>query len=491
MRAIRFYLLSFLLIFCSQLANSQITGKIPKSSTREWVLKNIDGTHIPVHKDTAGNYTINISQLKKGIYDLTDVGEIYLEPQFKIEITTNKNQYVFKGKGSKENNLIQQANEPLRKLRANAVYGINMAAFLMEPKVFLPKMDDYEKGADRIFNKSSNVWFRNIAKQNAFFVKRVVIGDYMLFYGLDSTRMEPLKKLLSTPLAERKPDYSTEKIKAHKYQFSKHFTVADTDTLNAVLYANWNLNNEELFKNSAAYQELVGNKISYISNLPVNKSLRDSVKNRVKMKLLTIDQEITNKYINEYLNYASTLQLIKGAKNVSDATLGYEEFLAKNTNPAQRKEVEVAYANLKGTRNKVISPGFSFVNNAGNIVTLESLRGKYVYIDIWATWCEPCIAQIPALKKIEEQFKDKKISFVSISVDKEYNKEKWLKFVKDNELKGIQLMADHDFKSDFIQKYGINSIPRFLLIGPDGSIIDNDAKRPSNVELKAQLDKLL
>ena len=491
MYTIRFYFLSFLLLFCSQLANAQITGRLPENNTREWVLKNIEGTQIPVKADTAGNYIIYISQLKKGMYDLTDVGEIYLEPQFKIEITENKKHYVFKGKGSKENNLIQQANEPLRKLAANAVYGINMAAFLMEPKIFLPIMDEYEKRAGRILNKSSNAWFKNIAKQNAFFTKRSVINNYMMFYGMDSSRMEPLRKLLHTPLAERKPDYIVEKGKAYQYQFAKHFTPADRDTLDAVLYAQWDLNNEELFKNSQAYQELVKYKISYISKLPVNKLLRDSVKNAIRMNLLTIDREITNKYINEYLNYAFTLPLIKSAKNLSDATLGYEEFMAKNTNPVQRKEIEAAYANLKGTRNKVISPGFSFVNTAGNIVTLESLRGKYVYIDIWATWCGPCIAEIPALEKIEERYKDKKISFVSISVDRSYNKEKWLSFVKDNELKGIQLMADQDFKSEFIQKYGINSIPRFLLIGPDGSIIDNDAKRPSNVALKAQLDSLL
>lgn len=137
------------------------------------------------------------------------------------------------------------------------------------------------------------------------------------------------------------------------------------------------------------------------------------------------------------------------------------------------------------------SPQFDYENHKGGKTKLSDLAGKYVYIDNWATWCGPCRAEIPHLQKVEEKYKGKNIEFVSISVDVEKDHEKWKKFVTDKKLGGIQLIADKNWNSDFITAYAINSIPRFILIGPDGKVIDADAKRPSDPALEAQLDSLL
>ncbi len=137
------------------------------------------------------------------------------------------------------------------------------------------------------------------------------------------------------------------------------------------------------------------------------------------------------------------------------------------------------------------SKSFEYENHAGGKTKLEDLRGKYVYIDVWATWCGPCRAEIPFLKKVEEKYHDKKIAFVSISVDEDKDHEKWKKFVTDKTLGGIQLFADKNWMSEFITSYGINSIPRFILLDPQGSVISANADRPSDANLVAQLDKLL
>lgn len=137
------------------------------------------------------------------------------------------------------------------------------------------------------------------------------------------------------------------------------------------------------------------------------------------------------------------------------------------------------------------SPQFDYENHKGGKTKLSDLAGKYVYIDNWATWCGPCRAEIPHLQKIEEKYHGKNIEFVSISVDVDKDHEKWKKFVTDKNLGGIQLFADNNWNSKFIQDFGINSIPRFILIGPDGKVIDADAKRPSDPALTAQLDSLL
>ncbi len=140
------------------------------------------------------------------------------------------------------------------------------------------------------------------------------------------------------------------------------------------------------------------------------------------------------------------------------------------------------------------SPSPTFVNYenfAGGNTSLSDLKGKYVYMDIWATWCRPCLAEIPSLKKVEAQFKGKNIEFVSLSIDEGRGYKGnaaeaykgWKKMIADKELGGTQLLADKGFSSKFIQDYKITGIPRFILIDPQGNIINADAPRPSSPQL--------
>ncbi|MFT6997770.1 MAG: thiol-disulfide isomerase/thioredoxin [Cryomorphaceae bacterium] len=135
----------------------------------------------------------------------------------------------------------------------------------------------------------------------------------------------------------------------------------------------------------------------------------------------------------------------------------------------------------KGT----VSPKFvGYENNAGGETSLDDLKGKYVYVDVWATWCGPCKAEIPFLKEVEKTYHDKMIEFVSLSVDDPKDYDIWKSMIKDKELGGIQLFADKSWKSDFVVDYKINGIPRFILIDPEGNIISPDAPRPSDDKLE-------
>jgi thiol-disulfide isomerase/thioredoxin len=147
----------------------------------------------------------------------------------------------------------------------------------------------------------------------------------------------------------------------------------------------------------------------------------------------------------------------------------------------------VATKKLNGS----MSPTFNYENYKGGKTKLEDLRGKYVYIDVWATWCGPCIQQIPHLKRVEKKYHDKNIEFVSLSIDPVKDHAKWKKFVADKGLGGIQLFADNEWESEFVKAYMIQGIPRFILIDPDGKIVSADAHRPSNPELEKQLDVLV
>ena len=202
-------------------------------------------------------------------------------------------------------------------------------------------------------------------------------------------------------------------------------------------------------------------------------------------ELLAADEANFNKMIDAKKN--SDFEKLESAK------------LDSNFVVLQKQNIEASLFGLKQYYNQKLAgkkmnnskaPNFDYENHAGGKTTLESLKGKYVYIDLWATWCGPCRAEIPFLKELEKSLHDKNIAFVSISTDSEKDHEKWRTFVKEKELTGIQLYADRS-NMDFIKAFNVNTIPRFILIDPSGTVVDADAARPSDPKLKEQLAGLL
>lgn len=156
----------------------------------------------------------------------------------------------------------------------------------------------------------------------------------------------------------------------------------------------------------------------------------------------------------------------------------------------QQKRFRDILAKVDGNEAGNLAPNFKFPDIDGKQVALTDFKGKLVYIDIWATWCGPCKGEIPFLQELEEQYRGKNIEFVSVSVDKEKDKQKWLDMVKEKGLKGVQLFAG-DRKEDISVPYKLKGIPRFILVGTDGKLISGDAPRPSSKEIKVLLDAKL
>lgn len=150
------------------------------------------------------------------------------------------------------------------------------------------------------------------------------------------------------------------------------------------------------------------------------------------------------------------------------------------------------FLQVKAIRDRIAkgqpSPEFKdYLNYNGGKNSLSDYRGKYVYIDLWATWCKPCIVQFPMLKKLEEQYRGKNITFISIGTDDDKTAKSWKKAkklwkdaVKKYELKGVQLFAG---ETQFAKDYAVGTIPRFILIDPNGLIVDSNAPRPSDPKL--------
>lgn len=145
---------------------------------------------------------------------------------------------------------------------------------------------------------------------------------------------------------------------------------------------------------------------------------------------------------------------------------------------------------------KEYAPAFDLNSIEGTQISLESMKGKYLFVDIWATWCGPCLQQLPAMKELEQKYEGQNIEFVSISVDKDADKAKWAKMIEVREMGGTQLFAGK--QTSFSRDYEVSSIPKFLIIGKEGEIINENPPRPMdymtrqvNQELITMIDNLL
>ena len=127
---------------------------------------------------------------------------------------------------------------------------------------------------------------------------------------------------------------------------------------------------------------------------------------------------------------------------------------------------------------------FTYMDKDGNEFSLSTFKGSLVYVDVWATWCGPCKAEIPALKTLEHDYHNNNITFLSVSVDT--NKEAWINMLAEKQLGGIQLWANG--WTEITKSYAINSIPRFMLFDADGNVISLNVPRPSSEEIRGILD---
>ncbi|MDR0505710.1 MAG: TlpA family protein disulfide reductase [Dysgonamonadaceae bacterium] len=146
---------------------------------------------------------------------------------------------------------------------------------------------------------------------------------------------------------------------------------------------------------------------------------------------------------------------------------------------------------IKIDKAQTLQPGqpafdFAFADTLGQIKHLSDFKGKLVYIDFWATWCGPCIAESPHYESLAEQLADKDIVFLPISVDN--TAEVWLKYLGKHEKKLTQY---HTSDPDFRTNWNIKFIPRFILIDREQKIINAYAPRPSEAETKELLKALL
>lgn len=199
-----------------------------------------------------------------------------------------------------------------------------------------------------------------------------------------------------------------------------------------------------------------------------------------------LDKNVKDARLADYLVYQRAMVYV-GTYGLTGAD-DYVQAVGRYVKDARHlKAFERLCDRWKQVNGGKLSPDFNATDVAGVKHSLKEFRGKYVYIDIWATWCAPCKKEIPHLIRLEEQYAGKDIVFVSISCDE--NRKAWENKVTKDQMKGVQL---HFEKGDtFMQSYMISGIPRFILLDKEGRILSADMTRPSDPATAVKLNELI
>lgn len=382
-----------------------------------------------------GFYYIDYGQLK----GRNQLIRLYLEPKLDINLAVNKDNYVLSGKNIGQNALVQKANEVYNDFSIYSRLGGNITYLDFYPFINggLTKAETVKKGIntkDAQFNKLLKLAIDTDVEELTYY-----------FFRMPRTAF---------------PDKDDRPAVIKTWQTDKKFT--DPDLLKVA-------NGVSLMSNYFFYASM--NSGEAVKRLDMTESITHITDPALKDVFLRDAIATSRLKIEEYEKIAPVVKPYLVSDESKAFILNYEKVLHKNVG---QKGLDFTYKDIDDKP-----------------VSFSDFKGKFVYIDLWATWCGPCKAEIPHMKKIEEDYHGKNIVFVSLSLDKPKDAQKWKDFVKKEQLKGIQLMADKDFGSDVAKNYDVNAIPRFLLFDTKGNIINADALRPSNPELRAQLDKLL
>ena len=184
---------------------------------------------------------------------------------------------------------------------------------------------------------------------------------------------------------------------------------------------------------------------------------------------------LMNGFLNKF-NYAE-----KFDEGQQELTAVIEKYSLSN------RYLDTFKAKRSTVRGALFPENTQLVDSEGNAVDFSSLKGSYVYIDLWASWCVPCQKEIPFLQSLEKEMTGKNVKFVSISLDRK--SDAWKKAMGKLNLHGLQW---HDSDGKLAEALNVKGIPHFLIYDKEGRLYMYNAPRPSaRAKLMDIFDRLL
>ncbi|MCB0451478.1 MAG: TlpA family protein disulfide reductase [Aequorivita sp.] len=455
MKKLSLFLLVLFVVSCKQEENpgySLINGTVENNTAETAVVRgnNFEAT---LAIDKKGQFTDTLYIKTDGFYDLYVGRErtgIYLERGKNLSVNLNADEFDESIKYSGD--LANTNNFLAAKFLWNEQKVNYKDLFSLEEVPFLKKIEANQKSLDSLYtsNNISDEKFKKRLDEEDVYSRAILIENYR---------------------------------DAHRYYSGNEDYRVSSDFYDGI--KNINFKDTAAFRNSVGYQNLLE---AHFNRLVNEETFESGNNNQTIMYLKKVDEALPDGYAKDEM-MSSYLQF--GLK--PDETLDEAFNIYKNSNPNSENLAKLTqrYNKLKTITLGNPSPTFNYENHKGGTTDLASLKGKYVYIDVWATWCGPCLREIPSLLQVEKDYHGKNIQFVSISIDEPKDYDKWKAMVSEKQLGGIQLMADNNWKSKFIEDYAILGIPRFILIDPQGNIVSADAPRPSDPMLRKILDGLM
>jgi thiol-disulfide isomerase/thioredoxin len=464
MKHFLFSIIAIALVFISCNSDKKINeytvvaGKItsPKSDFVVLIHNSLINSKLDTIKlDGEGNFHLAFNNVPPQFFRLhheNEYASLFLNPGDSVFVSIHADKFdesiAFTGSGSESNNYLSQ-----RFLLKQKIVPNEYDLYKLEPEAFLIKIDSVGKALTEQLEKCNltDTHFTRLQKASFDFYRAGQLLHFADYY--------------------------------------KYFNQKDTVILPNDFYANI----DNLNLNDSSFL-LINEFLSYIEN-----KFQQQANNRLKLMknspgesdytLISMEEAnrgIKNQKIKDYIFYKffSDHVTYSGIENILSITELFDKHCSNNE---YRELIETSIAKWEAIATGKPAPNFSYPDINGKTISLSDFKGKYVYIDVWATWCGPCKTESPHFESLKKEYeKNSNIVFLSISVDE--SKEAWEKMVKEKELSDYQLFGG-GWASDITKNYLVQSIPRFILIDKQGKIVSANTERPSG-KIREVLKKL-
>lgn len=234
------------------------------------------------------------------------------------------------------------------------------------------------------------------------------------------------------------------------------------------------------------FPESIQNLVSYLTLkhsliLSTKLSMEEIEQLADALHAMDINEEIRDYSIERMLQRFKSRY--KSTGNFSDDKTRFNAVASKISNEEIAKSIKEEFSNLEYTLPGANFPAVRLVDTKGNTFAPGQYKGKYIFVDLWASWCIPCIRMTPYVQQLEKEFPD--IVFVAISIDSD--KEDWVKKSAELKLEGLQFWDEEKQVSKVLN---ISGIPHYLIYDKEGKLMEYKTPMPSSPELKKLLETL-